>query len=100
MDDRVKECILYLPLFGEVHSVKIGVKESSFLTAANIPFSDRVGVFGSSFTQGAGASRPGMTYTSQLSRKTGVQFHGLGCAGNCKMRPYFVDMAAEAKERN
>lgn len=96
MDGSVKECILYLPLFSEVHSVKIGVKEGSLLTAAEVPFHHRVGVFGSSFTQGAGASRPGMTYTSQLSRKIGIQFLNLGCAGNCKMQPYFADVLCSA----
>ena len=96
MDDSEKECLLYLPLYSELYSVKIGVAKGSFLEAVENPFRYRIGVFGSSFTQGAGASRPGMTYTAQLARKTGFEFLNLGCSGNCKLQPYFADVLCAA----
>lgn len=92
MDDTYKECLLYLPSFSELHSVKIGISEGSQIEASENPFRHRVVVLGSSFTQGAGASRAGMIYTAQLSRNTGIQFLNLGCSGNCKMQPYFADV--------
>ena len=96
MDDSVKECLLYLPLYSELYSVKIGVAKGCVLEAAENPFHHRIGVFGSSFTQGAGASRPGMTYTAQLSRRTGFEFLNLGCSGNCKLQSYFADVLCSA----
>lgn len=96
MDDSVKDCLLYLPLFSELYSVKIGVAKGCSLEAAENPFRYRIGVFGSSFTQGAGASRPGMIYTSQLSRRTGFEFLNLGCSGNCKLQSYFADVLCAA----
>ena len=96
MDDSVKDCLLYLPIYSELYSVKIGVAKGSLLEAADNPFRYRIAVFGSSFTQGAGASRPGMIYTAQLSRKTGFEFLNLGCSGNCKLQPYFADVLSAA----
>ena len=96
MDDSVKECLLYLPLYSELHSVKIGVSKGSFLRPSDNPFRYRIGVLGSSFTQGAGASRSGMTYSAQLSRRTGFEFVNLGFSGNCKLQPYFADVLCAA----
>ena len=33
-----------------------------------------------------------MNYPSQLSRATGLHILNLGCAGNCKLQPYFCDV--------
>lgn len=90
LDGEMKECLLYLPLFSELRSVKIGVEEGAALEAIPNPFKYRIAVYGSSFTQGVGTSRSGMAYPAQLSRETGLQMLSLGCSGNCKMQPYFV----------
>lgn len=97
MDDSYKTCLLYLPLFSEVYSVKIGVDAGSDISSIENPFRHRVGVFGSSFTHGSCATRSGMSWPSQFSRNTGIQLLNLGCAGNCKMQPYFADVLADAQ---
>ena len=61
MDGSMKECLLYLPLYSEVNSVKIGVHEGATLEAMENPFRHRIGVFGSSYTHGSSTSRAGMT---------------------------------------
>ena len=96
MDDSMKECMLYLPIYSEAYSVKIGVQEGAVLESIESPFRHRIGIFGSSYTQGISTSRPGMSYPMQLMRMTGLQFLSLGCSGNCKMQPYFADVLCDA----
>ena len=97
MDDSEKECLLYLPIYSEVNSVKIGVQEGSKLEYLESPFLHRIGIFGSSFTHGISTSRAGMSYPMQLMRWTGLQFLSLGCSGNCKMQPYFGEVLCDAE---
>ena len=97
MDDSMKECMLYLPIYSELNSVKIGVEEGAVIESLESPFRHRIGIFGSSYTHGISTSRPGMSYPSQLMRNTGLQILNLGCSGNCKMQPYFADVLCDAK---
>ena len=96
MDQSEKECMLYLPIYSEVYSVKIGVQEGSEIEAIESPFRHRIGIFGSSYTHGISTSRAGMSYPMQLMRWTGLQFLSLGCSGNCKMQPYFAEVLCDA----
>ena len=97
MDGQDKECMLYLPIYSEVRSVKIGVEEGAKIESLESPFRHRIGIFGSSFTHGISTSRPGMSYPMQLQRWTGLQFLSIACSGNCKMQPYFGDVLCDAK---
>ena len=97
MAEGEKECMLYLPICSELHSLKIGVDKGASIESLESPFRYRVGIFGSSFTHGISTSRPGMSYPMQLMRWTGIQFLNLGCSGNCKMQPYFGDVLCDAK---
>lgn len=96
MDRTEKECLLYLPLYSEMYSVKIGVEKGADIQASPIPFRHRVGIFGSSYTHGSSTSRAGMTYPAQFSRMTGIQLLSLGCSGNSKLQDYFADVLAAA----
>ena len=96
MDTAMKEFLLYLPTYSEVISLKIGVEKGYVLEKLPNPFRHRVGVFGSSFTQGASTTRSGMTWPAQFSRMTGVQLLSLGCNGNCKLQMHFADILAAA----
>lgn len=89
MDGSEHECLMYLPTYSEVKSVKIGVEKKATIQAMENPFSHRIAVWGSSFTHGSSTSRSGMTYPAQLSRNTGLQMLSLGCSGNCKLQDYF-----------
>jgi len=96
MDGQMKECMLYLPIYSEEYSVKIGVEEGASIERLESPFRHRVAVFGSSFTQGISVSRSGMSYPMQFMRNTGIQLLSLGCSGNCKLQPYFADVLIAA----
>ncbi len=86
-----KEFLLYLPLWCELTSLKIGIDESATIEGLPSPFKHKVVVFGSSITHGASASRPGMTYPAQLSRNLGIDFVNFGFSGRCKMQPQFLE---------
>lgn len=96
MDGEWKDCLLYLPNFSELNSVRIGVDAESSIEAMENPFKGRVAMFGSSLTHGSATTRPGMAWPAQLSRMTGYQILSLGCGGNCKMQPYFAEALAGA----
>ncbi len=96
MYGSMQECLLYLPLYSEVRSVRIGVQEGSVIEPIPNPFRYRVAIFGSSYTHGSSTSRGGMTYPAQFSRNTGIQLLSIGCSGNCKLQSYFADALAAA----
>ena len=94
MDGSVHDCLLYLPLQSQVASVDVAVDKGGLLEAIE-PLPHKVVVFGSSFTQGSGTTRPGMAWSSQLSRRLGFQAVNMGFSGNSKLQPYFADILAE-----
>lgn len=95
MDGSMKECLMYLPIYCDMSSIRIGVQEGKVLEAIESPFRHRVAIFGSSFTHGISTSRAGMSYPDQFTRRTGIQMLSLGCSGNCKMQPYFADVLCD-----
>ena len=94
MDDSVKECLLYMPLGCKVTSMQICHSKGSSIVREQY-FRNNIAVLGSSFTEGAATSRSGMTWTAQLSRRTGMLFANFGFAGNCKLQDYFSDMLVQ-----
>ena len=92
-----KECLLYLPLQSELAQLQIVTDADSVVEPLEMPFKGRIAVFGSSFTQGASAERPGLTYSAQLSRMTGYHFINMGFCGNSKLQPYFADALLDAE---
>ena len=95
MDGEMKECMIHLPMYSELLSVQIGVEKGAVLEPLDPPFRHRVAIYGSSFTQGTGVSRPGMTYPMQFVRNTGIQLLSVGCGGNGKMQPQYAEMLAK-----
>ena len=80
-DRRMREVTLYLPLYNDVTSVEIGLQKDARLTGA--PGYARalpVVFYGSSITQGASASRPGMSYPASAARALDCDFVNLGFA--------------------
>ena len=80
-----REYLLNLPLYDGVESLQIGVNASSELSLPK----DRhllnrkpVVYYGTSIAQGGCASRPGLAFTSIISRDLNVPFINLGFSGN------------------
>ncbi|MEA4936669.1 MAG: family 20 glycosylhydrolase [Paludibacter sp.] len=95
MDTLTKECLLYLPTYDEITSLEIGVDKSSFIKPSASPFTGKYVIYGSSITQGASASRPGLAYPARMARITGLNFINLGLSGNGKMEAPVIEMLGD-----
>lgn len=83
-----KEITLNLPLYQSINELYIGLTEDSELEArADYHFEKPVLYYGSSITQGACASRPGMAYEAIISRKLDCNYINLGFSGACNAEP-------------
>ena len=92
MDGSEHECIVYFPLQQPIESMKLIIDSNASIESIDCPFRHRIAALGSSFTQGAGVTRPGLTWSAQLSRMTGLMFINMGFCGNCKLQPFYAQV--------
>lgn len=97
MEGTMKRCVLYLPLYSELLSLKIGVAEGAIVRAAENPFRHNIAVFGSSFTHGATASCAGQTWPAFFSRSTGLHICSYGMSAYSKLQPVVGEIIGKAK---
>lgn len=98
MADGEKECLLFLPLYNELVDLEIGTDQGSIIRPLQIPWKGKVVIYGSSITQGASASRPGLAYPAQLALDLGYEFVNLGFSGSGKMEESVGRMVADVKD--
>ncbi len=76
---------IHFPLYASVGSLSIGLQEGATLKRAPDYGTEKPVVFyGSSITQGAAASRPGMNYENILSRRLDCNHWNLGFSGSAR----------------
>ncbi|MBM81900.1 MAG: hypothetical protein CMJ78_15095 [Planctomycetaceae bacterium] len=95
---KMKEFLLYLPLYNGVTEVQIGIDEKAVMFKADTRPSGikkPVVFYGTSITQGGCASRPGMVHTAILGRWLDVPVINLGFSGNGRMEPEIADLFSE-----
>lgn len=97
MDTATKECLLYLPLYSELHSLEIGLDPGASLNTAVEKPRRKVVFVGSSITHGIGVSRPGMTYPAVLSRRMGFDAPNLGASGMCKLEQFYAQIVCDTE---
>lgn len=92
----MRDLTLFFPLYNGIRSVKLGLAPQATVVAP-APFADprTVVVYGTSITQGGCASRPGMAWTSILSRRMNREFINLGFSGNGKGDPALAHLMTE-----
>ncbi|MEK7411976.1 MAG: SGNH/GDSL hydrolase family protein [Planctomycetota bacterium] len=90
----LREFRLYLPLYNGIEQVMLGVPKGAVLQAAPARSRLPVVVYGTSLTQGGCASRPGMAYTSILSRSLDCAVVNLGFSGNGLAEPEVAQVIA------
>ena len=78
---------LYFPLYTGVERLEIGIDSLATIRPVDPikEYDTKVLIYGSSITQGASASRPGMAFPSILSRILSVEFLNFGFSGSGKM---------------
>lgn len=86
---------LYMPLYNTVTWMQIGVDEGADLAFVPVSSQKPVVVYGTSITQGACASRPGMAWTNIVGRELGLPVVNLGFSGNGKLELELFDLLAE-----
>jgi hypothetical protein len=90
MDGSEHDFMLYMPMYSEVHSCKIGIDPDASIKPLESPFRHRIAVYGSSFTQGVSTSRSGMSWPMQFMRHTRLQIVSIAASGRCMMQPYYT----------
>lgn len=87
MDGGFKNYRLYFPLYTGVENLEIGIDSTSVIQDADegLISDKKVLIYGSSITQGASASRPGMAFPSILSRMLDIEFLNFGFSGSGKI---------------
>ncbi len=93
--DYSREYHLYLPLYNDVKWLEIGVPDSAKFTALPLPSKKPIVVYGTSGTQGAVASRPGMSWTNILSRRLYRPVINLGFSGNGRLEKSVADLLTD-----
>lgn len=95
-DGKVHEYTIYMPLYNDLSSLQLGFLKTAYLGGPINEYKYKVPVlyYGSSITQGACASRPGMAYEAQISRELSCDFINLGFAGNAKAEDEMIEYLA------
>lgn len=83
--EGMHEYLLYLPLYNGVEKLEIGVNENAMVTPLSPERAKPVVFYGTSITQGASASRPGMSYAAILGRRLERPIVNLGFSSNGTM---------------
>ncbi len=83
------------PLYGGFEELYVGLPEGATLKAGRPYRNEKPIVFyGSSITQGAAATRPGLAYTSIVCRRLNADYRNLGFAGSARAEEAIVDYLA------
>ena len=99
MDGTEHEFMVYLPLYDGATKVEVGVDEAAFIDKPHIAELTKgavkpIVVYGTSIAQGGCASRPGMVYSSILSRDLHREVINLGFSGNARLDFALAKMCA------
>lgn len=87
LDGELRNYRLYFPLYAGVEEVQVGIDKTAKMLPPDeflAPIKKAV-IYGSSITQGASASRPGMAFPSIISRDLQMEFINLGFSGSGEM---------------
>lgn len=94
-DDHIKEYCLYLPYYNQVTWLEIGVPETAKIEPMPQSTDQPIVVYGTSIAQGTAAPRPGLTWTSILSRKLHTPLINLGFAGCGRLEEPVINLMTE-----
>lgn len=99
MPRKMREYMLYMPLYDGVDSLWVGVDSAAVVLRpqVNSPRREKPVVwYGTSLLQGGCASRPGMAHTNIIGRALDREVINLGFSGNAKLDPEIARLMAGA----
>ena len=93
--DKVREYILYFPLYNDVKSLTISLDKNAQVKSGK-KYRDELPIlyYGSSITQGGCASRPDHAYQAIISKWNSIDYINLGFSGSAKGEDSLVDYLA------
>lgn len=92
---RMRQLCLYLPLYGGVEILSIGVDTDAKLKAPGaFALGKPVVFYGTSITQGGCASRPGLSYEAIACRRLNLDYLNFGFSGNGKCERVLAETIA------
>lgn len=95
---KLRYYTINFPLYSPVSQLEIGIDEGATLSGgARYRELPPIVYYGSSITQGACASRPGVAYQSMISRRLDIDFVNLGFSGNARGERSMADYIASLK---
>lgn len=97
MPDRMREYMLFLPLYDGLYDLKVGVNKGAIVKESEngvIRRDKPVVMYGTSILQGGCASRPGMTHTNILQRMLNREVVNLGFSGGGHLDPEIAMLMA------
>jgi hypothetical protein len=92
-----RQYLLYLPLYNGTASVEIGIPKDRSMSKPETSAARRNSIvwYGTSITQGACASRPGMAATAIVGRRLDAEMINLGFSGSGRMEPEMAELLAD-----
>lgn len=92
LGDKMRNYILYFPLYNSVSSLSVSLNLGAKVTKYN-PYRNILPIlyYGNSVTQGGCASRPDNAYQSLISKRNKIDFINLGFSGQGKAEDLMVD---------
>ncbi|MGX1024290.1 SGNH/GDSL hydrolase family protein [Psychroflexus sp. MBR-150] len=100
MDTINREYLLNLPLYDGIQSLELGINKGAYINKPSqkiIDTSHPIVFYGTSITQGASASRPGLTYPALLERYFNKEVINLGFSGNGRFEKEIAEYIMTAK---
>lgn len=90
---------LFLPSYNGVKWMEIGVNDGASFTFTTPRKELPIVVYGTSITQGACSSRPGMIWSSIVSRKMNIPLYNFGFSGNGRLEDALIDIIGDVKAK-
>ena len=96
MENELREYKLFLPLYDGIKNIEIGVDSVSYIKRPKINEKKPIVFYGTSITQGACASRPGMAHTNIISRQLDRDVINFGFSGNGRMEESIANLISDS----
>ena len=96
MENELREYKLFLPLYDGIKNIEIGVDSLSYVKKPMSNEKKPIVFYGTSITQGACASRPGMAHTNIISRQLDRDVINFGFSGNGRMEESIANLISDS----
>lgn len=92
LDGITRHYRVYLPLYSSLTDLSVGIDSGATIGSPKTQTRPKIVIYGTSITQGAAASRPGLAYPAILSRALNATVYNMGFSGSGKMEPKMAEV--------